>query len=114
MAGDNEVDVTPEWARERHEAGEIQLIDVREAYEWEAGRVAGARHIELQDVAAQAETIERDKPVVFYCRTGARSTMAAIAFQRAGYEAYSMDGGLTAWAADGLPLEPDDGTVAAH
>ena len=40
--------------------------------------------------------------------------MAANAFRRAGYEAYSMDGGLQAWADDGLPLEPDDGTVAEH
>ena len=109
-----EVDVAPDWVRERHEAGEIQLIDVREDYEWEAGRVAGARHIELPLVAAQADTIERDRPVVFYCRVGSRSSMAAGAFRRAGYDAYSMDGGLAAWAEQGLPLEPDDGRVAAH
>jgi rhodanese-related sulfurtransferase len=109
-----EVDVTPEWVRERHEAGEIQLIDVREDYEYDAGRVAGARHVELQEVAAQADTIARDKPVVFYCRVGSRSTMAAHAFRRAGYEAYSMDGGLAAWQESGLPLEPDNATVADH
>ena len=40
--------------------------------------------------------------------------MAADAFRRAGYEAYSLDGGLLAWAGGGHPLEPDDGTVAAH
>jgi rhodanese-related sulfurtransferase len=109
-----EVDVAPDWVRERHDAGEIQLIDVREEYEWEAGRVPGARHIELQLVAAQADTIDREKPVVFYCRVGSRSSMAAGAFRGAGYEAYSMDGGLLAWEERGLPLEPDDGDVAAH
>jgi rhodanese-related sulfurtransferase len=109
-----EVDVAPEWVRERHDAGDIQLIDVREDYEYEAGRVAGARHIELPLVASQADTIERDKPVVFYCRVGSRSTMAAGAFRGAGYEAYSMDGGLVAWEEQGLPLEPDGGHVAAH
>ena len=114
MAGDHDVDVTPEWVRERHEAGEIQLIDVREPYEYEAGRVTGARHIELQQVAAQADTIDREQPVVFYCRVGSRSTMAANAFRRAGYDAYSMDGGLVAWQASGLPLEPADGRVEAH
>jgi rhodanese-related sulfurtransferase len=113
VAGD-EVDVTPDWVRERHEAGELQLIDVREPYEWEAGRVAGARHIELQDVAAQAATLDREKPVVFYCRVGSRSGMAAMAFRRAGYDAYSMDGGLIAWDELGLPLEPSDGSVADH
>ena len=40
--------------------------------------------------------------------------MAAQAFRRAGYDAYSMDGGITAWDEKGLPLEPADGTVAPH
>ena len=110
----SEVDVAPDRVRERHEAGEIQLIDVREDYEYEAGHVAGARHIELPLVATQADTIEREKPVVFYCRVGSRSTMAAAAFRRAGYEAYSMAGGLAAWEEEGLPLDPADGHVAAH
>ena len=93
---------------------DAQLIDVREDYEWDAGRIDGARHIVLGEVAAQAETIDRDRPVVFYCRVGSRSTMAAQAFRRAGYDAYSMDGGLVAWDANGLPLEPADGQVANH
>jgi rhodanese-related sulfurtransferase len=113
MSGD-EVDVTPQWVSEQHAAGEIQLIDVREDYEWDAGHITGARHVELQDVAAQAPTIDREKPVVFYCRVGSRSTMAAGAFRRAGYDAYSMDGGMVEWAASGLPLEPADGEVANH
>ncbi len=110
----SEIDVTPEDVAARHRAGEIQLVDVREDREWEAGRIAGARHVELADVAAQASTIDHDRPVVFYCRMGSRSTMAAGAFRRAGFEAYSMDGGLAAWAERGLPLEPDDGEVADH
>jgi len=109
-----DVDVSPEWVRERHEAGEIQLVDVREAYEWQAGRLTGARHVELERVASQAPTIDKERPVVFYCRVGARSGMAANAFRRAGYDAYSMDGGITAWTDKGLPIEPDDGTVADH
>jgi rhodanese-related sulfurtransferase len=119
MAGDHafhaqDVDVTPEWVREQHEAGDIQLIDVREPYEWEAGRLSGARHIELERVASQANTIDREKPVVFYCHVGARSGMAANAFRSAGYDAYSMDGGIAAWHQRGLPLEPPDGDVADH
>jgi rhodanese-related sulfurtransferase len=114
MAGGNEVDVSPVWVRDRHAAGEIQLIDVREDYEYEAGHVADAEHIELGLVASRAEDIDRDEPVVFYCRSGARSAMAAHAFRRAGYEAYNLDGGLLAWTAEGLPLEPDDGGVADH
>ena len=114
VARDHDVDVTPEWVRQRHEAGQIQLVDVREDHEWEAGRLAGARHIELERVASEASTIDREKPVVFYCRVGSRSGMAATAFRRAGYDAYSLDGGIEAWAGGGRPLEPADGSVAPH
>jgi rhodanese-related sulfurtransferase len=114
MAGEHEVDVSPESVRERHAAGEIQLIDVREPYEWDAGHIGGARHIELDRVASEANTIDKDKPVVFYCAVGSRSGMAATAFRRAGYDAYSMDGGIVAWDEQGLPLEPADGQVAGH
>jgi hydroxyacylglutathione hydrolase/adenylyltransferase/sulfurtransferase len=108
------LEISPKDVDDRRRAGGIQLVDVREPYEWEAGRIAGARHIELQSVAAQAPTIDRERPVVFYCRVGARSAMAAGAFRRAGYDAYSMAGGIEAWADKGLPLEPEDGEVAPH
>jgi rhodanese-related sulfurtransferase len=52
--------------------------------------------------------------VIFYCRVGSRSTMAAQALRAAGLEAYSMDGGLLRWAAEQRPLEPADGRVAEH
>lgn len=109
-----DIDVSPEAVRDRHERGEIQLIDVREDYEHAAGRIAGARHLVLERLASQAETIDREKPVVFYCRLGARSGMAANAFRRAGYDAHSMVGGLSAWDGKGFPLDPDGGHVADH
>jgi rhodanese-related sulfurtransferase len=109
-----DIDVTPESVRERHKRGEIQLVDVREPYEHEAGRIAGARHIELERLAANADSLDRDQPLVFYCRIGARSGMAANAFRRAGFDAYSMVGGITAWDDRGFALEPDGGHVADH
>lgn len=94
--------------------GEIALIDVREPSEREAGHIAGSRHVALADLSAQAETISRERPVVFYCRSGARSAMATQAFNQAGYDAHNMAGGLLEWDAAGLPLEPEDGHVADH
>jgi rhodanese-related sulfurtransferase len=91
-----------------------QLIDVRESYEREAGHIAGTRHIELVKLTSEAATVERERPVVFYCRVGSRSQMAAQAFRTAGYEAYSMNGGLRRWADEGRPLSPEGGTVADH
>jgi rhodanese-related sulfurtransferase len=109
-----ETDLPPERVRELFERGEITLIDVRETYEHEAGHIEGARHIELERLAAQAETIDRDKPVVFQCRIGSRSGMAAQAFRAAGWDAYNMEGGLTLWAERGLPIAPEGGYVADH
>jgi hydroxyacylglutathione hydrolase/adenylyltransferase/sulfurtransferase len=92
----------------------VQLIDVREQYERDAGHIADTRHVPLVELTQQAETVARDHPVVFYCRVGSRSTMAAQALRAAGYEAYSMDGGLVRWAAEQRPLEPEGGHVAQH
>lgn len=91
-----------------------QVIDVREGYEREVGHIAGTRHIDFASLTAQAATIERERPVVFYCRVGSRSDVAAQAFRGAGYEAYSMRGGLLRWAQEGRPLAPEDGRVADH
>ena len=92
--------------------GSVQLIDVRQASENQAGRISGSRLIELGELSAQAASIDQDRPVVFYCRSGARSAMATRAFRQAGYDAHNMTGGLLDWQAAGLPLEPDDGYVA--
>jgi rhodanese-related sulfurtransferase len=107
-------DIEPQAVADALSEGDVQLVDVREDHEWQAGRIAGARHITLGEVATQADTLDPSRPLVFYCRSGARSTMAADAFSRAGFDAYSMSGGLVEWDARGLPLEPDDGHVAEH
>jgi rhodanese-related sulfurtransferase len=70
--------------------------------------------VPLEQVHERAGELDRDKPVVFYCRGGDRSALAADAFQASGWEAHSIAGGLLAWAEQGLPLEPEDGEVAHH
>ncbi len=94
--------------------GELQLVDVREPHEYEAGHIAGSRHIELAQLSALAGTRERARPVVFYCRAGSRSDMAAQAFRAGGFQAYSMLGGLLRWAREERALSPEGGTVAEH
>ena len=91
---------------------EAQLIDVREGYEHEAGHIPGSQNVEVTELTAAAESLDRDKPVVFYCRSGDRSTMPAEAFRASGWDAYTLDGGLAAWVEAGQPLEPEDGEVA--
>jgi rhodanese-related sulfurtransferase len=107
-----QTELAPARVAELAAAGEIELIDVRLNYEWEAGRLAGARHVEVNELTGEAESIPRERAVVFYCRGGNRSAMAAQAFREAGWEAYNMAGGVSAWAQAGLPLEPEGGHVA--
>jgi rhodanese-related sulfurtransferase len=92
--------------------GEAELIDTRREYEWEAGHLAGASRIEMNDLTGEADSIPKDRPVIFYCRSGNRSGMAAAAFREAGYDAHNMAGGILAWVDAGLPLEPEGGEVA--
>jgi rhodanese-related sulfurtransferase len=107
-------DLSPQEVSELLSEGEAQLVDVREPYEWDAGRIAGAKHIELEHLARRAGEIDKDKKVVFQCRIGRRSAMATEAFAASGYDACNLAGGITAWVEAGFPLEPEDGQVAAH
>jgi rhodanese-related sulfurtransferase len=105
------VELMPEEAAKRIAAGQADLVDVREPYEWEAGHIEGARHVPLPDLGAYAETLDPERPVVFVCRIGGRSAMAVDAFRRAGYDAYNLSGGVLAWERAGLPFT---GSVADH
>jgi rhodanese-related sulfurtransferase len=107
-----EPDLTPAQVAELLARGEVELIDVRQPEEREVGRIAGDSHVELNELGERAPSIPRETPIVFYCRSGARSAMAAGAFRGAGYDAHNMVGGLLDWVAAGLPLEPADGYVA--
>ena len=111
---DPEIEIDVQDAAALRERDEAVLIDVREPHEWDAGRIPGARHVQMEHLASQAETIPRDTRVIFQCRLGNRSAMAAQAFRHAGYDALSMAGGIEAWHAAGLPMEPADGRVADH
>jgi len=94
---DPEHDLEPERVAELLTRGEVELIDVRELYEREAGHIPGSRHVELERLASAAPTIPRDHPVIFGCRLGARSAMATQAFRAAGWDAWNLRGGVAAW-----------------
>jgi len=111
---DPQIEVTTEHTAAALADGSAQVVDVRESYEREAGHIAGTRHIELEHLASQAQTIDRERPVIFHCRLGSRSLMAAQAFRRAGFDAWSMAGGLEQWTQEGRALVPEDGHVADH
>jgi rhodanese-related sulfurtransferase len=107
-----EIDISAERTAELMASG-AHVIDVRRPYEWDAGRIPSASHIEMNDLADSAESVPRDRPVVFYCRSGSRSALAAAAFRQAGWDAYNLAGGLEQCVERGHELDPSHGEVAA-
>jgi rhodanese-related sulfurtransferase len=95
--------------RHRLDRGErFHFVDVREDDEWRAGRAKGAIHLGKGVIERDIEKAIPDKaaPIVLYCGGGFRSVLAAEALQRMGYRnVVSMDGGIRAWRAAGLPEE---------
>ena len=110
----NNLEVTPEQTQAALADDGAQVVDVREPYEWEAGRIEGALHVELNELGANAAKIDTDRPVIFYCLAGSRSAMAAQAFRGVGVDAYSMAGGMQRWQDEQRPIAPEGGTVAGH
>jgi sulfur-carrier protein adenylyltransferase/sulfurtransferase len=105
-------ELPPERLAEMLDAGEVELIDVRRPHEWEAGHIPGARRVEVNDLPAAAEELDRDSPLVLYCRSGSRSELAADALRDGGFDSHALAGGISAWAEEGRPLEPEDGYVS--
>lgn len=101
-------------AQELSQLADVQLVDVRGDAEYDTSRIEGARHIELDQLARAADELDRERPIVFYCRVGERSAMAAEAFRASGWDARSLRGGLVEWAGEGMPLDPPGADVAQH
>lgn len=94
----------PELTAEDLAGAGATLVDVRRDDEWAAGHIPGAIHIPLDELQERAGEVE--DPVVFYCRVGDRSGMAARAFRASGREAASLAGGIVAWQKNGHPMDP--------
>ena len=88
---------------------DIQILDVREDDEWTAGRIDGAVHIPLGELDRRVDELDRNRPVVTVCRSGGRAGKAAELLSSAGLTAEVMDGGMTQWDKDKLPVTTPDG-----
>jgi rhodanese-related sulfurtransferase len=97
-----------EAARRLREEGAI-LVDIRAPDEHARARIPGARNIPLAALDEAALAVHAGRPVLFHCRSGARTAghAAALAGASAGGEAYIVKGGLDAWRAAGLPVAED-------
>jgi rhodanese-related sulfurtransferase len=89
---------------------EVQVVDVREPEEWDAGHIEGARHISGDALGERLHELDHTRPVVTVCRSGSRSSDAARVLVAEGFPAENLDGGMLAWEKAGLAVVASDGT----
>jgi sulfur-carrier protein adenylyltransferase/sulfurtransferase len=99
-------------ARGEIEGGETKLIDVREQHEWDEAHLDGATHVPQGELLERIEEVvpDRSQPVLLYCRTDNRSSRAADALRRLGYDNVRvLRGGIVGWQEAGLPVVAPEG-----
>ena len=102
------VEVTPRELEGRLSRGEeLQLIDVREQFEWDIARIPGARLVPLATLPDVVETLDRGRETVVYCKGGSRSRAAASHLVDAGFaHVANLSGGILRWQAEVDPTLP--------
>lgn len=82
------------------------VVDVREPWEYEQGRIPGALLMPLGELGQSIDELDPEQPVAVVCATGSRSQSAAALFGQKGFETvYNVVGGTMRWMQRGLPLE---------
>lgn len=98
----------------RFEAGAVQILDVRERSEWDAGHIPGAVHEPYHDIAAIPAGLDPDRPVAVVCGSGQRAAVGASLLQHHGARdvLHVVDGGVPRWEREGWPIEKPEGGAA--
>ena len=87
------------------ELGNVQVVDVRQAGEWEQGHIDGAMLKPLPKLLASLNGLEKERTVAVHCKSGYRSSIAASLLEREGFrEVVNVIGGFDAWRACDLPV----------
>jgi sulfur-carrier protein adenylyltransferase/sulfurtransferase len=88
-----------ELKRKMNEGETFELIDVREAFEYEIARIDVARLIPLGELAARTSELQHEQPIVVHCHSGRRSAQAVRLLQQCGFtNVYNLEGGIDAWS----------------
>ncbi|MDX1674906.1 MAG: molybdopterin-synthase adenylyltransferase MoeB [Longimicrobiales bacterium] len=103
-------EITPAELKERLDAGaDLDLVDVREPYEWKIFNLGdyGAELIPLDQLQARLEGLDRDREIVFYCRSGARSGDVTRYLRDRGWDnVRNLTGGILRWGDEVDPSTP--------
>ena len=99
-------ELQPDWLTEN--PGRAQVLDVREPGEFTGslGHIAGAKLVPLGSLMQRFSEIEKDRPVVVVCRSGARSAQATVLLRNAGFaKVANLAGGMLRWRAQNFPVD---------
>ena len=101
--------VTVNEAYAAWQAGDVAIVDIREEREYDVTRVPGVPLIPMTELQARLEDLPGDRPLVIMCRSGNRSATVTDFLTDIGDwgEVANLEGGIIAWAANGLPYEGD-------
>jgi len=94
--------------KDRMTAGEdLLLVDIRTPQEIVQAAIPNAIYIPMHLLPLRLDELPRDKDVVLYCRSGARSYHACQYLAQQGFDnAINLRGGIIAWARHGFEIEP--------
>jgi adenylyltransferase/sulfurtransferase len=92
-------EIQPSQLAERLEGGEaLEIIDVREPFEWQIGHIPGARLVPLDRIAAEIPRLDKRRETILYCKVGVRSMFAARQLADAGVsDVRNLAGGILRW-----------------
>lgn len=100
----------PQDVKRRLDAGEIEVLDVRDPEEWDSGHIPGAHWIPLGDLDLRIDELDFGKEWICVCHIGERSAQAADLLVQEGIKAGNLRGGMDNWERLGLPMETGRGT----
>ena len=104
----DDLEISPAEAKQRLAGGEnVLLVDVREPWEFEVCRIAGAKLIPMGTIPANLQALDTDDEVICYCHHGMRSMDVAVWLRGQGVaRAKSLAGGIDRWSTEVDPSVP--------
>lgn len=105
---DGVVVASPEAFEQKMVQPKVQVVDVRTASEYSEGHIVNATNIDVlqSDFKDKVASLDKEQPVMVYCKMGGRSAKAATILKEMGFkDVTDLEGGFTAWKSSGKEIE---------
>jgi sulfur-carrier protein adenylyltransferase/sulfurtransferase len=99
QSGIASLEVEPqEVVRQMGASATLQLVDVREPWEWSVGRIGDPQLLQMGELERQVGSLDQSRELIVYCHHGVRSSVAAEWLRARGFQARSLAGGIDRWS----------------